>query len=88
MHALADWLYIAKLVQILYCIKIDIYIICSIVDQALVVDIFVHSSGPFCTTIELLVDLFLSRGFFGTHRIPLATALCSATQYPNTLNMQ
>ena len=36
MHALADW--IAKLVQILYCIM------CSITDQ--VVDLFVHSSGP------------------------------------------
>ena len=42
MNALADW--IAKLVQILYCINIDIYI-GSIVAQ--VVDHFVHSSGPF-----------------------------------------
>ena len=38
---LADW--IAKLVQIL---KIDICIICSIVDQADCDK--VHSSGPFC----------------------------------------
>ena len=55
MHALADW--IAKLVLILYCIKIDIYIICSIVDQAdcfswwtflyILVNLFVHSSEPF-----------------------------------------
>ena len=42
MHALADWM--AELVQILCCIKIDICIMCSIVDQAGTV---VHSSGPF-----------------------------------------
>ena len=48
-HALADW--IARLVQILCCIKS----ICSIFDQVdcdgpalyVLVDLFVHSSGPF-----------------------------------------
>ena len=49
MHTLVNW--IAQLVQILYCI------LCSIVDQAecnsrhtfsyILVDLFVHSSGPF-----------------------------------------
>ena len=49
MHALADW--IAKLVQILCCIKIDICIMCSIVDQVvdlylyILVHLFVQSSG-------------------------------------------
>ena len=54
MHALADW--IAKLVQILNCIKVNMCIVCSIVDQAhcnsgpfwcILVDLFVHFSGPF-----------------------------------------
>ena len=53
MHALADW--IAKLVQILYCITVDICIICSIslIKQTVIIeaklyilaDLFKHSSG-------------------------------------------
>ena len=50
MHALRNWLD-SKLVQILYCIKINI---CYIINQAvdllyIVVDLFVHYSGCFCT---------------------------------------
>ena len=62
MHALADW--IAKLVQILK-INICIHVICSIIDQAdCNCGLFMHSSGPCCTCIE--VDLFLhSSGPFG-----------------------
>ena len=49
-HTLADW--IAKLVQILYCIKIDNIIAASLIDQADCNSVhssgpFVHSSGPF-----------------------------------------
>ena len=70
MYALVDW--IAKLVQILYCIKIDIFIICSIVD--VIVDPFVHSS----------VDYSFSGGgggggFFRTQRTPLAMWPCILT---------
>ena len=45
-HALAYW--IAKLVQILYCIKIDFAV--SLTKQTVTVDLFVHSSGPFCSS--------------------------------------
>ena len=46
MHALADW--IAKLASTV-SIKIDICIICSasLIKQTVIVDFFVHSSGPF-----------------------------------------
>ena len=47
MHALTDW--VAKLVQILYCIKIDIYIIYSIIDQADRLFLYIPVDVPFCT---------------------------------------
>ena len=60
MHALADW--IAELVQILYCIKINICKICSIVDQSvdlcyILVDLFVTFQWTF---LYILADLSLS----------------------------
>ena len=85
MNALADW--IAKLAQILYCISIDICIICSIIYQAdcnRLVDVF----------LSILVELFVlasglfsdwGGGFFRAQRTPppLATALSS--KFPTQL---
>ena len=81
MHALADW--ITKLVQILYCIKIDIFVICNTVDQA------DCNSGPFCILfVSLLVDLYLSGWGQKPRELPLLrTALCSSkfTTFPTFL---
>ena len=73
MHVLANW--IAELVTV-----------ASLITQTVIVDLFVHSSGPFCALVDLLyilVDLLAHTsgpfgglsltgggGFFRTQRTP------------------
>ena len=64
MHPLADVM--AKLVQILCCVKIDTCMICNTVD--VIVDLLVHSSGPFGG--PFFVWGGGGGGFFRTQRTP------------------
>ena len=86
MHVLANW--IAQLVQFLYCSIIyhtdcnsGPFCACKWTFLCSLVDLFVHSSGPFGGPFS---D-WGGGGFFRAQRTPLATALVSYSQNKTTV---